>query len=373
MAEPAPPAPPVVPSGFHVVHLVTDREGHTHIEELDPRQASESLAYASIAGTGQSCRSWSRRVSAMRGRIACAAAVWGLMLAGAAPAQDIDPGPVKIEAQRLSPRLYFLRGSGGNMALFTGSEGAVLVDSEYAALAPKIRAAIAALTPRPVRFLINTHCHYDHWGANAAFERQGTLIIAQQNTRARLTGPQEIALFGTHTPAALPEALPTVTFAEAMTLYLEGERIELVHASAHTDGDAIVYFRDANVVHTGDVLIVGSYPFIDEGAGGSIDGMIDATAAIIARTDARTRFIPGHGPLASYADVVAYHEMLATVRGRVADLIQAGDSVEQVVAARPTLQFDARYLGTFLKTPDPWVERVDADLRRAGVAAPQVH
>jgi glyoxylase-like metal-dependent hydrolase (beta-lactamase superfamily II) len=302
---------------------------------------------------------------------ACAA-VLGLMLAVAAPAQDIDPGPVQIEVQRLSPRLYFLRGSGGNMLLFTGAEGAVLVDSEYPSLAPKIQAAIAALTPRPVRFLINTHCHYDHWGANAAFGRQGTLIIAQQNTRARLAGPQVIELFGTHTPAALPEALPTVTFAEAMTLYVDGERIELVHASAHTDGDAMVYFREANVVHTGDVFIVGSYPFIDEGAGGSIDGMISATAALIARTDVRTRFIPGHGPLASYPDVVAYHDMLATVRARVADLIQAGDSVAQVIAAGPTRPYDARYLGTFLKTPDPWVERVDADLRRAGVkAAPQ--
>ncbi len=302
-------------------------------------------------------------------RIARAAAVWAVLLAGAAPAQDIDPGPVQVEAQQLSARLYLLRGSGGNMALLTGSEGAVLVDSEYASLAPKIQAAIAALTPRPVRFLINTHCHYDHWGANAAFGRQGTLIIAQQNTRARLAGPQVIALFGTHTPAALPEALPTVTFAEAMTLYVAGERIELVHASAHTDGDAIVYFREANVVHTGDVLIVGSYPFIDEGAGGTIDGMIEATAALIARTDARTRFIPGHGPIASYADVVAYHEMLATVRARVADLIRTGDSVAEVVAAEPTREYDARYLGTFLKTPGPWVERVDADLRRAGVVA----
>jgi glyoxylase-like metal-dependent hydrolase (beta-lactamase superfamily II) len=302
------------------------------------------------------------------GRILCVAAVWGLTFAGVSPAQDIDPGPVQVEVQPLSPRLYFLRGSGGNMALFTGAEGAILVDSEYPSLAPKIQAAIAALTPRPVRFLINTHCHYDHWGANAAFGRQGTVIIAQQNTRARLAGPQVIALFGTHTPAALPEGLPTVTFAEAMTLYDAGERIELVHASAHTDGDAIVYFREANVVHTGDVFIVGSYPFIDEDAGGSIDGMIDATAALIARTDARTRFIPGHGPLAGYADVVAYHEMLATVRARVAVLIQAGDSVAQVVAAGPTRQFDARYLGAFLNA-DLWVARVDADLRRAGVAA----
>jgi glyoxylase-like metal-dependent hydrolase (beta-lactamase superfamily II) len=290
------------------------------------------------------------------------------MSAGAAPAQDIEPGPVQVEVQQLSPRLYFLRGSGGNMALFTGSEGAVLVDSEYPSLAPKIQAAIAALTPRAVRFLINTHCHYDHWGANAAFGRQGALIIAQQNTRARLAGPQVIALFGTHTSAALPEALPTLTFSEAMTLHLEGERIELVHASAHTDGDAIVYFREADVVHTGDVFIVGSYPFIDEGSGGSIDGMIDATAALIARTDAGTRFIPGHGPVASHADVVAYHDMLATVRARVADLIRAGDSVSQVVAARPTRQFDALSLGTFAN-PDLWVGRVDADLRRAGVAA----
>jgi glyoxylase-like metal-dependent hydrolase (beta-lactamase superfamily II) len=302
----------------------------------------------------------------------CRRTAWALVLsaaAGSLPAQDIDPGPVQIEVQRLSERVTMLSGSGGNMALFTGSEGAVLVDSEYPSLAPKIQAAIAALTPRPVRFLINTHAHYDHWGANAAFGRGGTVIIAQANTRRRLSGPQVIALFGTHTPAASAEALPTVTFADGMTLHLDGERIELAHASAHTDGDALVYFHEANVVHAGDVLIVGSYPFIDESAGGSIDGMIDATAALIARTNPRTRFIPGHGPLASYDFVVAYHAMLATVRARVADLIRAGNTTAEVVAAAPTREFDARFLGTLMKSPDVWVERVDADLRRAGVAA----
>jgi glyoxylase-like metal-dependent hydrolase (beta-lactamase superfamily II) len=303
-------------------------------------------------------------------RIAAGALV---LAASVAPAQDIDPGPVQIAVQRLSERVYMLSGSGGNMALLTGSEGAVLVDSEYPSLAPKIQAAIAALTPRPVRFLINTHAHYDHWGANAAFGRGGTVIIAQANTRRRLTGPQVIALFGTHTPAASAEALPTVTFAEAMTLYMEGERVELAHASAHTDGDALVYFREANVVHAGDVLIVGSYPFIDESAGGSIDGMIDATAALIARTNPRTRFIPGHGTLASYDFVVAYHDMLARVRARVADLIGAGATTAEVVAARPTREFDALFLGTLMKSPDVWVERVDADLRRAGVAAAGLH
>lgn len=306
--------------------------------------------------------------------IAGAVAVCAVLLAAAAAAQDIDPAPVQIRTQRLSEHVYMLTGSGGNMALLTGSEGAVLVDSEYPSLAPKIQAAITALTPRPVRFLINTHAHYDHWGANAAFGRQGAVIIAQQNTRARLEGPQVIALFGTHTPAALPEALPTVTFGEAMTLHIDAEQVELVHASAHTDGDAIVYFRQANVAHTGDVLVVGSYPFIDDSAGGSIDGMIEATAALIARTNPETRFIPGHGPLASYADVVAYHDMLAAVRTRVAALIRAGDTSAEVVAAAPTRDFDARFLGALMKNPDVWVERVDADLRHAGVTpAAQVH
>jgi glyoxylase-like metal-dependent hydrolase (beta-lactamase superfamily II) len=258
-----------------------------------------------------------------------------------------------------------LSGAGGNMALLTGDDGAVLVDDQFAPLAPKIRAAIARLTDRPVRFVINTHWHSDHTGGNEALGATGAVIVAHRNTRERMSTRQLVDLFKLEVPPAEPIALPVVTFEQSVRLHLDGEDISVEHvANAHTDSDAVLYFRKSDVVHTGDVFVRGFYPFIDMGTGGSLDGMIAGSAAILARTGPGTRIIPGHGALATRQDLQDYLDMLVTVRERVATAIRDGRTLQQVLAARPTAEFDVRYARAGI-APDAWVQRVYADLARA--------
>lgn len=283
--------------------------------------------------------------------------------AWAQPAPDY--GKVEVKSQQLAAHLYMLSGAGGNMALLTGDDGAVLVDDQFAPLAPKIRAAVALLTDRPVRFVINTHWHPDHTGGNEAFGGTGSVIVAHRNTRERMSTKQLVDLFNVEVPPVSAAALPVVTFDQSVQLHLDGEVISVEHLpSAHTDSDAVLYFAKADVVHMGDVFVLGSYPFIDLGTGGSIDGVIAGSAAVLARTGPATRIIPGHGALATRQDLQDYHDMLVTVRERVATSVRKGRSLQQVLEARPTAEFDARYarVGT---RPDGWVQRVYTDLARA--------
>ncbi len=278
--------------------------------------------------------------------------------------QGPDFSKVEVKTQRLADHLYMVTGAGGNMALLTGDDGAVLVDDQFAPLAPKIRAAVALLTERPVRFVINTHWHSDHTGGNESFGGTGAVIVAHRNTRIRMSTKQLVDLFKLEVPPAPAVALPVITFDQSVQLHLNGEDISVEHLPhAHTDSDAVLYFAKADVVHTGDVFVLGLYPFIDLGTGGSIDGVIAGCAAVLARTGPATRIIPGHGALATRADLLAYHDMLVTVRKRVAAAIRQGRTQQQVVESRPTAEFDSRYAraGT---PPDAWVQRVYTDLAR---------
>jgi cyclase len=297
-------------------------------------------------------------------RAAVLGALWWLC-ALAAPAQQTDFSKVEIKPEKLTDNLYVLFGyGGGNMALLTGPDGPLLVDDQFAELSPKIRAAVSLLTDKPVRFIVNTHCHLDHTGGNAPFGRAGAVIIAHDNTRKRLSSEQFIALFKLTVPAAPAEALPLVTFEDGLTLHLNGEDIEAVHVPpAHTDSDVVLYFTKANVVHTGDVFIAG-YPIIDDSSGGTYDGIVGASEQILARTRADTRIIPGHGPVSTRADLQAYHDMLVTVRTRVLDQIRKGRTQEQVLAAAPTKEFDAKYGQMYMK-PELWLQRVYVELKRS--------
>ncbi len=279
--------------------------------------------------------------------------------------QAPDFSRVQVKSQRVAGNVYMLTGAGGNMALLVGDDGALLVDDQFAPLAPKIRAAIALLTERPVRFVINTHWHSDHSGGNEAFGATGSVIVAHRNTRERMSTRQLVDLFNLEVPASPAVALPIVTFEQSVQLHLNGEDISVEHAPrAHTDSDAVLYFAKADVVHTGDMFVLGFYPFIDLGTGGSIDGVIAGSAAVLARTGPATQIIPGHGALATRADLQAYHDMLATVRERVAAAIRKGRTLQQVLESKPTGEFDSRYAraGT---SPDAWVQRVYTDLARA--------
>ncbi len=262
---------------------------------------------------------------------------------------------VRIETIPVADGVFMLIGSGGNIGLSVGEDGAMLIDDQYAPLTDKIKAAVRAQTDRPIRFVINTHWHGDHTGGNEHMGETGAIIVAHENVRKRMSTEQFLKAFNTRTPPSPPGALPVVTFTDAVTFHWNGDDIRVFHvAPAHTDGDAVIHFQKANVIHAGDTFFNGMYPFIDTSTGGSLDGMIAAADRILARADDETKIIPGHGPLANKADLITFRDMLATVRTRIRELIEAGKTRDEVVAAHPTADLDATWGKGFLQ-PDAWV------------------
>jgi cyclase len=271
---------------------------------------------------------------------------------------------VQVQAIRVAGGVYVLTGAGGNIGVSGGDDGVFLVDDQYAPLTPKIAAALKTIRDEPVRFVLNTHWHGDHTGGNENMGKAGALIVAHENVRRRMSVEQFVEAFNMREPPSPKGALPVVTFTDAVTFHLNGDEIHAFHVPpAHTDGDAIVHFRTANVVHMGDLFFNGMYPFIDVSSGGSIDGMISAAERALGMIDAETKLIPGHGPLAGRADLTAYRDMLVGVRAAVMKHVSAGWSLERVVAAKPTAKFDATWGKGFLQ-PDKFVEIVYKDLAR---------
>lgn len=269
-------------------------------------------------------------------------------------AQNVDKTEIKTE--QLSPTTYMMVGRGGNMGLSIGEDAVFLIDDQYAPLTPKILAAIKALTGKPVQFVLNTHWHIDHTGGNENLGKAGTLIVAHENVRKRLSTDQFIQLIKSQVPASPKAALPVVTFASSLTFHLNGDEIFVFHVpKAHTDGDAIVHFRNSNVIHMGDTYWNGLYPFIDTSSGGTPDGVIAAAERGLALADDQTRIIPGHGPLGTKADLRAYHDMLFTVNSRIKAMLKEGKKLEDILAARPSAEFDERWGKAFIN-PGRFVE-----------------
>ena len=285
-----------------------------------------------------------------------------------AHAQAPDFSKVEITTVKIAEGLYMVQGMGGNIGLSVGEDAVFLVDDQYAPLTPKIKAAVAALTDKPIKFVLNTHWHGDHTGGNENLGSAGTLIVAHDNVRVRMSTEQFNAFFNRKTPPSAKAALPVVTFSDSVRFHVNGEEIHAFHvAPAHTDGDSVVHFVKANTLHTGDIYFNGLYPFIDAASGGGIDGMIAAADRLLAMAKDDTKIIPGHGPLASKADLKTYRDMLAGVRDRIRPLVDAGKSSEEVVAAKPTATWDAKWGGGFLK-PEQFVAIVHADLSRKKAA-----
>jgi cyclase len=271
--------------------------------------------------------------------------------------------PPPLQAVPVAPGITMLVGNGGNIAVSAGEDGIFIVDDQFAPSVPRILEAIAAIQPGPVRFVINTHWHGDHTGGNEALGSKGAVIVAHDNVRKRMSVANFNKLFNRETPPSPKSALPVVTFAESVTLHLNGDEVRVIHVPpAHTDGDSIVQFTKADVIHAGDLYFNGFYPFIDGSSGGTARGLIRAIDTILALTDADTKIIPGHGPLSDAAQLREYRRMLQTVVDRVAALVAERKSADEVVAAKPTAEFDAKWGGSSFMPPERFIQVLYADL-----------
>ena len=261
------------------------------------------------------------------------------------PAQDFNK--VQIRTTKVAEDIYMLTGGGGNIGVSAGADGILIIDSQFAQLYDKIKAALAAIAPGPVRFLLNTNWHYDHVSGNEPFAKDGAVIIAQENARPRMITEQTHADLGITLPPYPTAALPVVTCSESLTIHFNGDEIQAIHiAGAHSDADLLFHFKKANVIHSGDLVFSGFYPYIDVAHGGSINGMILAAERILALGDVDTQVIPGHGRLLKRTALEPYRDMLVQVRNRVAALLNEGKNKEEILAAKPTADLDALWQGS---------------------------
>ncbi len=286
-------------------------------------------------------------------------------MASAASAQDAE---VIVRTEPVAPGIHVLYGSGGNIGASIGADGVFLIDDQYAVMTAKITEALAKLSPEPPRFVLNTHWHGDHTGGNENLAAKGSLVVAHDNVRVRMSTEQFSKFFERTTPPSASAALPVVTFNDSVSFFLNGDEIRGTHVpGAHTDGDVFIHFRKANVIHTGDLVFAGMYPFIDLDSGGTVAGVIAAVDRMLSLADEGTRIIPGHGEVTDKAGLAAYREMLVVTSGRVRELVKAGKTVDEVLAANPNAEFDAKLAWAFI-TP----ERYARILYRDAVAAAAV-
>lgn len=298
-----------------------------------------------------------RRIAAWM--LACAL---GAILPAAA---QRDGSKAEVGTTKLAEGVYMLTGAGGNMGLAIGEDAAFLIDDQYAPLTEKIQAAIARLTPKPVRFVLNTHWHGDHTGGNENLGKAGAIVIAHENVRRRMSSEQFSDFTQSATPPSPRAALPIVTFSGGMvTFHLNGDELRAIHVpNAHTDGDTMIHFVRADVIHMGDIFWNGLYPFIDVSSGGSVEGTIAGCDRALALAGTNTKVIPGHGPLGTVAELRAYRDMLATVSGRVRTQLAAGRSVAEIAASDASAEFDARWGHRFIPGKR-FLEMIAADLGR---------
>jgi len=289
----------------------------------------------------------------------------GPAVAQGGPPVGPDFSKVLVKTTDLGNRTYMLEGFGGNVTVAVGDDGVIMVDGQFAPMHDKLKAAIAAVTPQPVKFLVNTHHHGDHAGGNEPFAKDGVTIVAHVNVGKHMTAGWTHNLSGITTPPAPADALPTKTYTDAMTLEVKGRKAALTHpVNAHTDGDTTVYFADANVLSVGDTVSFGRYPNADFLNGGNIKGQIAAVDSYLTFINDSTKIVPGHGPLGTKAMLIEYREMLVTSRDRMAKLIADGKATSEgdAQAAKPFADLDAKF-GANEQASKNWVRVVYASLK----------
>jgi glyoxylase-like metal-dependent hydrolase (beta-lactamase superfamily II) len=259
---------------------------------------------------------------------------------------------VTVKVSKVTGNVYLLQGRGGNIGALTGPEGILIVDDDYKLVSEKLRDALKGLGSASPKFILNTHWHGDHTEGNEFFGKE-SIIVAHANVRKRLLDPPII--FGQKTAPYPSFALPVVTYTESMSLHLNGEEVRLVHyPNGHTDGDTVVFFKNANVVHLGDDFFIGMFPFIDLDSGGSVQGVIANVRSLIATIPPDARLIPGHGPLATLDDLKTFHQMLVDTAKIVEDQMKAGKTLDEIKKAGLPAKYDALGKG-FVKT-DFWID-----------------
>ena len=284
-----------------------------------------------------------------------------LVVALPAHAQQ-DLSKVEIKPQQLAPGVAVLFGAGGNIGLSYGEDGTILIDDQFAPLTAKIQKAVTDLGATPVKYLINTHWHYDHSGGNENLGKAGAIIMAHDNVRVRMAAGATIA--GNVVPPAAKVALPVITYADGVKLHLNGEEVRVIHMPAgHTDGDSIIHWTKSNVIHMGDLFFFQvTFPFIDGGSGGNVRGIVAAADKALAIANNQTRIIPGHGAVATKADLQKYRDMVAEIIAKVEAGIATGKTLDQVKATRPADGYGVKADGFI--TADRFVETVYAMVKK---------
>jgi glyoxylase-like metal-dependent hydrolase (beta-lactamase superfamily II) len=285
------------------------------------------------------------------------------LFASVASAQQ-DFSKVEIQTEKLADTVYMMTGAGGNLGLSVGEDAVFVIDDQFAPLTPRIQAAIAKLSSKPVRFVLNTHWHFDHVGGNENLGKAGALIVAHENVKKRMSVEGFIEFFGMKTQPEPKVALPVVTFTRDLAFHLNGDEIRVFHvARAHTDGDSIVHFAKSDVIHMGDSFFNKLYPFIDTSSGGTVQGVLVAADRVLKMAGDKTQIIPGHGPLASKGDLKTYRDMLAAVSGNIRGQIRARKTLEQVVASKPSAKYDEVWGKGFLP-PEKFVAMLYGNIKK---------
>ena len=259
---------------------------------------------------------------------------------------------LRIQPQKLTDNIYLLKGAGGNIGLLIGKDGALMIDDQFAPLSNKINGAIKTLDPGEIKFLINTHIHGDHSGGNENFRKMGVTVVAQDQVRERMM-KESVGRNGDKIAPRDKNAWPGITFPDQMTFHLNDEDIELIHLDpGHTDGDVLVHFKKANIYHTGDAFTRGGYPFIDQSNGGSFSGYVSSLDKMLAVMDDNSKVMPGHGNLATKADVKIFRDKLVDIRDQVVAALNKGTKVEDITSLGITDKYEADWGKGFVKGKD---------------------